>query len=414
MQSTELAEATKSAMIAVVGAGTMGSSIVVALLAAGYSVLLKETDQAFLDKGMANIDRLLSGRVKKGLAPDEAQLQRSRIDCVLDFERFAEVDFVIEAAPENIEIKKSIFEQLDQWCNVDAILATNTSSLSITQIANFTHRADKVVGLHFFNPAHIMKLVEVIPGLETSHDTVARALELAQSMGKLAIRVEECASFLVNRLLGRYMNESLFALESGAAGVEEIDKAVCDYVMPIGPLALRDMNGADIGLAVARFNYQEYGERFAVPSLLSRMVEANMLGQKTMAGFYSYDEETRKRSGVNPDLLKLLVASKTKPEAKAKSGAVFRAEGLFLPMINEAFLAMQERICQPEDLDAALMAGLGMRRGPLTLASEIGLKDCLSLLEAAFRPDSSVLLQERFRPAPLLKRFVWAGRSSVL
>jgi 3-hydroxybutyryl-CoA dehydrogenase len=140
MQSTELAETTKSAMIAVVGAGTMGSSIVVALLAAGYSVLLKETDQAFLDKGMANIDRLLSGRVKKGLAPEEAQLQRSRIDCVLDFERFAEVDFVIEAAPESIEIKKSIFEQLDQWCNVDAILATNTSSLSITQIANFARR----------------------------------------------------------------------------------------------------------------------------------------------------------------------------------------------------------------------------------------------------------------------------------
>lgn len=414
MQSTDLAETTKSAMIAVVGAGTMGSSIVVALLAAGYSVLLKETDQAFLDKGMANIDRLLSGRVKKGLAPEEAQLQRSRIDCVLDFERFAEVDFVIEAAPENIEIKKSIFEQLDQWCNVDAILATNTSSLSITQIANFARRSDKVVGLHFFNPAHIMKLVEVIPGLETSHDTVARALALAQSMGKLAIRVEECASFLVNRLLGRYMNESLFALESGVAGVEEIDKAVCDYVMPIGPLALRDMNGADIGLAVATFNYQEYGARFAVPSLLGRMVEANMLGQKTMAGFYSYDKETRKRSGVNPDLLKLLSAPKTKPKAKAMPSSVFTAEGLFLPMINEAFLAMQERICQPEDLDAALMAGLGMRRGPLTLASEIGLKDCLALLEAAFRADSTGSVQERFRPAPLLKRFVWAGRSSVL
>ena len=413
MQSTEQGDTPKSAinsMIAVVGAGTMGSSIVVALLAAGYSVLLKETDQAFLDKGLANIDRLLAGRVKKGLSPEEAQLQRSRIDCVLDFERFAEVDFVIEAAPENIDIKKSIFEQLDQWCNVDAILATNTSSLSITQIANFARRADKVVGLHFFNPAHIMKLVEVIPGLETSHDTVARALELAQSMGKLAIRVEECASFLVNRLLGRYMNESLFTLESGAASVEEIDKAVCDYVMPIGPLALRDMNGADIGLAVATFNFHEYGERFTVPTLLGRMVEAKMLGQKTMAGFYSYDKETRKRAGVNPDLLKLL----SKPKTKAASKTVFTAERLFLPMINEAFLAMQERICQPEDLDAALMAGLGMRRGPLTLASEIGLQDCLTMLEAAFKTDAKEGGGERFRPAPLLKRFVWAGRSSVL
>lgn len=399
--------------IAVVGAGTMGASIVVALLAGGYEVLLKETDQACLDRGLATIDRLLAGRVKKGLSEADAQSQRSKIDCVLDFERFAEVDFVIEAAPENIEIKKQIFTQLDEWCNVDAILATNTSSLSITQIGNFVRRSDKVVGLHFFNPAHMMKLVEVIPGLETSHDTVARALALANSLGKLAVRVEECASFLVNRLLGRYMNESLFALQSGMASVEEIDKAVCDYVMPIGPLALRDMNGADIGLAVAKFNYQEYGERFAVPELLEKMVSANLLGQKTMGGFYAYDSETRKRAGVNPALAELIKAVRQHDSAGGKSAnklsADFSAEKLFLPMINEAFLAMQERICQPEDLDAALMAGLGMRRGPLTLASEIGLADCLKMLRESF--DNGA---ERFRPAPLLKRFVWAGRSSVL
>jgi 3-hydroxyacyl-CoA dehydrogenase len=220
------------------------------------------------------------------------------------------------------------------------------------------------------------------------------------------------------------MNESLFALQSGEASVEEIDKAVCDYVMPIGPLALRDMNGADIGLAVARFNYQEYGERFAVPQLLEEMVSANLLGQKTMGGFYAYDSETRKRAGVNPALAamieKLNENKKTAGAAKNNSSQ-FSAERLFLPMINEAFLAMQERICQPEDLDAALMAGLGMRRGPLTLASEIGLAECLKLLQDSFDEGFKNMsetggfnLSERFRPAPLLKRFVWAGRSSVM
>ncbi len=411
MQSSISISASTQTKVAVVGAGTMGSSIAVALLGSGFGVLLKETEQAFLDKGLANIDRLFASRMKKGLSAEEVADQKSRLETTLSYEHFSEVDFVIEAAPENLEIKKQIFQELDQWCHVDAILATNTSSLSITQIANFVRRADKVVGLHFFNPAHIMKLVEVIPGLETSHDTVARALDLARSMGKLAVRVEECASFLVNRLLGRYMNESLFQLQNGAS-VEEIDKAVCDFVMPIGPLALRDMNGADIGLAVAKYNYQEYGARFAVPPILEAMVQKNLLGQKTMGGFYCYDPETRKRTTVNTDFLKTLQALEHEEKVKVEANNSFTAERLFLPMINEAFLAMQERICQPEDLDAALMAGLGMRKGPLTLASEIGLAHCLAMLEEAGA--SSIDQKERFRPAPLLKRFVWAGRSSVL
>jgi 3-hydroxyacyl-CoA dehydrogenase len=397
--------------VAVVGAGTMGSSIAVAMIGGGLKVLLKETDQAFLDKGLANIDRFLAGKVKKGLITEaEAKDQKALIEPVLDYDRFAEVDFVIEAASESLQVKQQIFADLDQWCHVEAMLATNTSSLSISQIANFTRRADKVVGMHFFNPAHIMKLVEVIPGLETSHDTVKAALDLAARLGKLGVRVEECASFLVNRLLGRYMNESLFALQEGCASAEVIDQAVKDFVMPIGPLALRDMNGADIGLAVAKYNYQEYGERFAVPEVLQKMVASNLLGVKTLAGFYLYDPTTRKAKGVNPELAKILSTLAHGQGSEAKNGDIkFDAEQLFLPMINEAFLALQERICQPEDLDVALMAGLGMRRGPLEIASQIGLKDCLHRLESRFEGG-----EERFRPAPLLKRFVYAGRTAVI
>ncbi len=217
--------------VAVVGSGTMGSSIAVALISRGYPTILKDVDDKTVEAGLSNIDRLLKSRVDKGMSPKEAEAQRALILPTTDYATFADVDFVIEAVPESIELKKKVFEDLDEWCNVDAIFGSNTSSLSITQIGAFTRRPDKVVGLHFFNPAHLMKLVEVIPGLETSHDTVNSAIELGISLGKLAVRVEECASFLVNRLLGRYINESLWCLQEGVAPVEEIDKAACDYVI---------------------------------------------------------------------------------------------------------------------------------------------------------------------------------------
>ncbi|HEY9786850.1 MAG TPA: 3-hydroxyacyl-CoA dehydrogenase [Candidatus Obscuribacterales bacterium] len=392
--------------VAVVGSGTMGSSITVAFIGRGIPVLLKDVDQAAIENGLNNVDRLLNSRVQKGLSPKEAKAQRELIEPAVDYEQFSDVDFVIEAVAETIDIKRKVFEDLDEFCNVDAIFASNTSSLSITQLGSFTRRPDKVVGMHFFNPAHLMKLVEVIPGLETSGETVAATIELGQMLGKLAVRVEECASFLVNRLLGRYMNEALWCLQEGSATVEDIDKSACEYVMPIGPLALRDMNGADIGLAVARFNYQEYGERFRPAPVLEEMVNRGLLGQKTMGGFYTYDEQTRKRAGVNPALDGALQACKNNSSGQSLP---FTVERLFLPMINEAFLALQERICAADDLDPALMAGLGMRKGPLALAVEMGLDVCLSKIEEHYR-----VYGERFRPAPLLKRFVWAKRTSIL
>jgi len=395
--------------VAVVGAGTMGSSISVAFIGRGIPVLLKDVDQDQVDKGLANIDRLLKSRVDKGMSKKEADAQRALVEPTTEYSRFSDVDFVIEAVAENIDIKRKVFESLDEYCNVDAIFASNTSSLSITQIGSFTRRADKVVGMHFFNPAHLMKLVEVIPGLETSQDTVLTAITLGQSLGKLAVRVEECASFLVNRLLGRYMNEALWCLLEGAADIESIDKAACDVAMPIGPLALRDMNGADIGLAVAKFNFQEYGERFAPCPILEQMVDKNLLGQKTMGGFYAYDKETRKRTGANPAMTETLKTVRNGEAKKGKGkGLEFQPERLFLPMINEAFLCLQERICAPQDLDPALCAGLGMRTGPLAMATQIGLQKCLDMIDEHFDAYG-----ERFRPAPLLKRYVWGKRTSI-
>jgi 3-hydroxyacyl-CoA dehydrogenase / enoyl-CoA hydratase / 3-hydroxybutyryl-CoA epimerase len=305
---------------------------------------------------------------------------------------------------EKIEIKRAVFNELDKRTPKHCILATNTSGLSITQIASFTQRPEKVLGLHFFNPAHIMKLVEVIPGLETSEETVQQCMEFVRSLGKLAVRVEECASFLVNRLLGRYMNEALYCLQEGIASIEEIDKAVCDYVMPIGPFALRDMNGADIGLAVAKFNYQEYGERFRPAPVLEAMVDQKLLGQKTGKGFYLYDPETKKRTAPNAEVEGL--ATRFKNGSGTEN---FNVERLFLAMINEAFLVLQEKVCAPEDIDPALEAGLGMRKGPLKLAQEMGLEQTLQKIEHLFEAHG-----ERFRPAPLLKRYVWGGKSAVV
>jgi 3-hydroxyacyl-CoA dehydrogenase len=396
--------------VAVIGAGTMGASITTALIAAGYKVFLQEISDELLEQGLGRIDKFLASKVKKGLAGEDAEKQRALVTGTTSFQGFLDAGFVIEAASENIELKTKLFAHLDEVCSKEAILATNTSSLSITQIAGFTKYPGRVVGMHFFNPAHIMKLVEVIPGLETSKQTIDATLAFARDLGKLAVRVEECPSFLVNRLLGRYMNESLYCLQEGLAGVEEIDKAACDFNMPIGPLALRDMNGADIGLAVAKFNHQEYGERYAVPEILELMVKDNLLGQKTGSGFYTYDKETRKRIEVNPQLARLVSQVSAGGELSGTSGKKpkFTAQRLFLPMINESFLVLQERICNLEDLDPALMAGLGMRKGPLALASEMGLDNCLSQLQELFQ-----LYGERFRPAGLLKRYVWAGKKTV-
>lgn len=389
--------------VAVIGAGTMGASITVALVSHGYPVVLKEANDELLKKGMANIEKIQKKRIEKGLDASVAEEENRRILATTDYAKLADVDLIIEAVPENIDIKRSVMGDIDEYSDVNAIIASNTSSLPITQLAAFTRRPDKVIGLHFFNPAHLMRLVEVIPGLETSPDTIESALAFGQSLGKLAVRVDECPSFLVNRLLGRYMNEALFCLQDGIASIEEIDNAAKEFAVPVGPLALRDMNGADIGLAVAKFNYQEYGERFTPPAILEKMVAAGILGRKTNAGFYIYDEKTGQKGNANPQITSILAEMKS-----AKSNETFKVERLFIPMINEAFIALQERICSLEDLDPALMAGLGMRRGPLAIASDIGLKECLAMIE-----DLNKTHGERFRPAPLLKRLVWAKRATI-
>jgi 3-hydroxyacyl-CoA dehydrogenase len=388
---------------AVLGAGTMGASIAVALANSGYPVLLKDVNQAALDSGNARIDRFFKSLVKKGLSEEEAAEKRKLITTQTGYDNFNHVDIAIEAVLEDMNVKRMVFQELEHVCRREAILASNTSGLSLTQIASFTKSPDRVVGTHFFNPAHIMNLVEVIAALNTSEEAVETTLTFARSLGKLAVRVQECPSFLVNRLLGRYMNEALWCLEEGVS-IEDIDKAATEMGMPIGPLALRDMNGADIGLAVASYNHAEYGDRYRPSGVLSAMVKKNLLGQKTGKGFYLYDAETKKRTEPNTEIQDLAVGIRNS-EGK---WAPFTPQRLFLPMINEAFMTVQERICAPEELDPAMESALNMKQGPFKLANEIGLANCLVQMQKHYE-----IYGERFRPAPLLKRYVWGKRTTA-
>ncbi len=413
--------ATQISSIGIVGAGNMGSSIAVSLSELGIPIKLIDNSATALENGLKRIEKLwtsLEQKAQKNNATESKSSQqrldiaarRLLIQPIQTYDGLANVDLIIEAVNEDIEIKKTIFQTLDNICQPKTIFASNTSSFSITQLASFTKRQGRVIGMHFFNPAHIMSLVEVIPGLNTDPQVTHAVIELVRRLGKLPIKVEECASFLVNRLLSRYLNEAIWILQTNIADIKTIDEAACQMLMPIGPLKLRDMNGLDIGLGVARFNYNEYGDRFQPPPLLEALVEKNILGQKTQAGFYLYKENERKSDTVNPSVDQIIASINSLPTSKNISPDLppFEPMQLFLPMINEAFLILQEKIVDAKDIDPALKAGLGMRQGLLEYAFEFGLEKCLMKIENLNR-----VYGERFRPAPLLKRYVWSGKHSL-
>lgn len=394
---------------AVIGAGTMGAGIAQVLSAAGIEVILKDVNQEFVDRGVANIKRMYDSRVKKGtLTQTEADYLFANIKGSTEYKGFEDVDLVIEAALETIEVKRGIFSELDKICPTHAILATNTSALSVSEIAACTKRPDKVLGMHFFNPAQFMKLVEVIPGLKTSKQTVDTAVELCKTLKKVPVKVEECPGFLVNRLLFPYLNEALYVLQEGKVSPQEIDKAAVEFGLPMGPFTLFDMTGIDICAHVNEFLYKEYGPRFSPSPLLKHMIKAGFLGQKSGAGFFIHEKGAIPKKGepkkVNPELEKLIEAAKKEAKTDAKAGKKFEAYRVLLPMFNEAVYALQEHVIEHADVDVAMEYGCGLQRGLLTIAEEKGLAWCLTELDS-YHQD----LGERFRASWLLRKLVRAG-----
>ena len=277
--------------IMVLGAGTMGAGIAQVAAQSGFDVILRDIKQEFVDNGLKGIDKNLSRLVEKGrLEAADKEAAMGRIVGVVDMASAADCDLVIEAAVEIMEIKNSIFKELDQICKPECILASNTSALSITAIGAVTNRADRVIGMHFFNPVPSMKLVEIIRGASTSQATFEVIKDLTEKLGKAPVEINEAPGFVVNRLLIPMLNEGMYALMEGVASAEDIDTSMkFGAGHPMGPLALADMIGLDVCLAIMETLYKEFGDpKYRPCPLLVKMVRAGKLGRKTGEGFFAY------------------------------------------------------------------------------------------------------------------------------
>ena len=277
--------------VSVIGTGTMGAGIVQAFAQAGVPVLMKSRSEASYQKALAKITKSLSKLVEKGKMTEETKnAVLANITTTTYYKALADSDLIIEAAVETMDLKKELFKELDELCKPEAVLASNTSSLSITEIAACTNRPDKVIGMHFFNPATVMKLVEIIKGQKTSDEVTNSITELAKSIGKVPVLVNEAPGFVVNRILIPMVNEGIGILADGVATKEEIDEAMkLGANHPMGPLALGDLIGLDVCLAIMEVLHEEFGDdKYRPHPLLKKMVRANLLGRKTGEGFYKY------------------------------------------------------------------------------------------------------------------------------
>jgi len=280
--------------VGVVGCGLMGSGIAQVCAEAGYDVVVREVDDGALQKGLGKIESFLAKGVEKGKVKPERKAEvMGRLKGTTNLADLAKCDFVIEVVVENIEAKRQVFQALDAACGPHAIFASNTSSLSITEMAATTKRADRFVGLHFFNPVPLMKLVEVVRSPLTSPEAFEEAVAFATSLGKTAVRAGDKTGFIVNRLLVPYLLDAIRALEEGVGSTADIDEGMklgCGH--PMGPLTLLDFVGLDTTYYIANIMFDEFREkRFAPPPLLKRMVQAGLHGRKTGKGFYDYSQD---------------------------------------------------------------------------------------------------------------------------
>ncbi len=386
----------------VVGAGFMGAEIAQVISYSGLPVVLKDIDQGLLDTGLERIRDIYQRRVDKGKMDTSTLTEKmDLVQGALTYEPFADVDIVIEAVPEKMDLKRQVFRELEEVCPEGTIFASNTTALSISEMGAATKKPEKLVGMHFFSPAHVMKLVEVIPGLDTNEETVNDVVMFSESLRKIPVVVQECPGFLVNRLLMAYLNEAALCLEEGAGTTRGIDEAMVRFGWPMGPFTLMDFVGIDICYITGKYLSEEYGERIKAAKVFEKLYEAGRWGEKAGAGFYGYGATTDEP--VNE------MVKQIQSEPGAVTGTEFTPDRLMMPMINEAVLCLQEHIASASDIDMAAIAGIGMkmgdeRMGPLAMADRIGLDVVLEKLEQ-YRRD----LGPRFHPARLLRLHVRAN-----
>ena len=280
--------------IGVIGAGFMGAELAYVATVSGFNVLMKDANMELAEKGKQKIEYIYNKQISKGRVEKEQMEKGLTLIKLVDiYEGLKDVDFVIEAVSEDIKLKEKVHQDLDKVCPEHCIIASNTSNISITKLAAATHRPDRFIGMHFFSPARVMKLVEVIPGMETSDKTMSITLELAGKMGKEPVKLKnECVGFIVNRLLQIFEDEAIALVEEGVASVEDIDKAVkLGLGHPMGPFELMDFTGMQLQLDSSEIMFAEYGERYIPRPLLRRMVSAGRFGIKAGKGWYDYPEK---------------------------------------------------------------------------------------------------------------------------
>ncbi len=396
---------------AIVGAGTMGGGIAMAYANAGIPVLLKDVDQATLDRGLAIIRRNYESTVSKGkMTPEAMATTLARITPTTSYDGFGDVDIAVEAVFEHMDLKKTTFADLGRVTRPDTILASNTSTLDIDELAASSGRPAQVVGHHFFSPANVMKLLEIVRGHDTSKDVIATSLKLAKQLNKVGVVVGNCFGFVANRMLAYYMRESYLLLEEGAS-VSQIDNALTDLGLPVGPFGMQDIAGIDVGWRIRQHlkssgKTRAEGPQSAVPD---RLYEMGRYGQKTGAGWYRYESGSRTRI---PDPIVDDVAAEEAVRRGVTRRAVSNEEiiaRIMTALANEGARVLEEGYAiRASDIDVVYVNGFGFPRhrgGPMFYADTVGLATVLARVN-----EYRARFGDYWQPSPMLKKLASEGR----
>jgi 3-hydroxyacyl-CoA dehydrogenase len=398
--------------VGIIGAGTMGGGISMTFINAGIPVVLLEMKQEALDKGLATMRRNYGGALKKGTLTEAALDQRmALVTPTLDYAQLKDVDLVIEAVFESMEVKKEVFEKLDQVVRQGAILASNTSALNLDQIAKFTKRPQDIIGLHFFSPANVMRLLEIVRGAQTAKDVLATAMQLAKKIGKVAVVSLVCDGFIGNRMVARYGAAAHDLIMAGALP-SQVDKALEDFGMAMGPFRMSDLAGLDIGWAARKRRKAEFPDR-DLSNVADELCEAGRFGQKTGAGFYRYEAGSR---NAIPDPTVTAIIEKFRQQKGITPRKVSNDEIVqrcIYALINEGARIVEDGIAQrSSDIDIVYLNGYGFppwRGGPMFYADQVGLSEVARSLRAiAEQPRADKAF---WAPAPLLARLAQEGQT---
>jgi 3-hydroxyacyl-CoA dehydrogenase len=395
---------------AVIGGGTMGVGIALSFANAGVPVKLLEINEDALQRGLQRARDTYAASVKRGSLTEEAMEQRLKlVEGVTEYAALADADVVVEAVFEEMGVKQQVFEQLDAVCKPGAILASNTSSLDLDAIAAFTNRPEDVVGLHFFSPANVMRLLEVVRGEKTSNEVLATAMAIGKKLKKVSVVVGVCDGFVGNRMVFQYGREAEFLLEEGATP-QQVDGALRNFGMAMGPFTMRDLSGLDIGQAIRKRQRATLPAHLDFPTVSDKLCAAGMLGQKTGAGYYRYEPGNRTPLE-NPELAPMLeAASREKGIERRELDEQYIIERTIYALVNEGAKILEEGIAQrSSDIDIIYLNGYGFpafRGGPMFYADSVGLDKVLARVK-----ELHARCGDWWKPAPLLEKLAAEGRT---